>query len=276
MLTDLRNFSMTAFPARRLVVGSATLTAREHPPHEIHLDAYDLGDRCVSAADFHAFLRDRPGDVSHLDVDCIDPCFVVHRPGGFELRPGCADFPMIQISYWGAAAYCNWLSRQEGRRPVYDLPVRGVDPDADGYRLPTEAEWEAACRDGHPEETVAPGDAANTSDAGPACRRLRAGESRAGNFLPGQPAPVPVAGLPADAAGLYGMLGNVREWCHDRYGPYGPEPRRNPTGVTKGSFRVVRGGSFVDPAADVGPASRMAAYEDTKCEVYGFRVARSR
>ncbi|GGM34080.1 hypothetical protein GCM10011608_18200 [Micromonospora sonchi] len=276
MLTDLRNFSMTAFPARRLRVGSSTLTAREQPPHEVHVDAYELGDRCVSAADFHAFLRARPDDANHLDIDCIDPCFIVHRADGFALRPGCADFPMIQISYWAAAAYCNWLSQLEGRRVVYDLRSREADLDAEGYRLPTEAEWEAACRNGHPAELVTPGDTVNTADAGPACRRLRAGETLAGNFLPGQPAPVPVAGLPADAVGLYGMLGNVREWCHDYYGPYGPEFRRNPAGARKGSFRVVRGGSFVDPATDVGPASRMAAYEDTKCEVYGFRVARSR
>ncbi|HEU5269778.1 MAG TPA: SUMF1/EgtB/PvdO family nonheme iron enzyme [Jatrophihabitans sp.] len=117
---------------------------------------------------------------------------------------------------------------------------------------------------------------ANTADADAGCRALRAGESGAGNFLPGTPGPVPVAALPADAAGLYGMLGNVREWCHDRYGPYRPGRQRNPAGPERGAFRVVRGGSFIDPAAEVGPSSRLAAFEDTKCEVYGFRVGRSR
>ncbi len=267
---------MVDFAGGRVVVGSPDRTSKERPPHEVELDAYRLGDRCVSAGDFHAFLLDAPGDVDHTLIDCIDPCFVTSRAGGFALRPGTADFPMIQISFWGAAAYCNWLSRSEGLAPVYLLGSRGADPDADGYRLPTEAEWEAACRIGHPSGAAPGPDACNSADAGPACRALRAGEALAGNFLPGQPGPVPVGSLPADAAGLHEMLGNVREWCHDRFGPYGAQPARNPRGAQRGSFRVVRGGSFADPAASLGPDSRMAAYEDTKCEVYGFRVVRPR
>lgn len=273
---EQRNFSMAEFPGRVLTVGSAGQTAREQPPHEVEVDAYRLADRCVSAADFHAFLRDAPGDVDHTWIDCIDPCFIVSRAGGLELRPGCDDYPMIQISFWGAAAYCNWLSRVEGLPPVYDVGSRRADLGVDGYRLPTEAEWEAACWAGYPEGTAPDADSCNCSDAGPTCRKLRAGETLAGNFLPGQPAPVPVASLPADAAGLHEMLGNLREWCHDRFAPYGPEPLRNPSGASRGAFRVVRGGSFIDPAGTLGPASRMAAYEDTKCEVYGFRVARPR
>jgi formylglycine-generating enzyme required for sulfatase activity len=276
MLAEQPTFSIIDFPGRRLTIGSTSMTTREQPPHDVEIDSFSLADRCVSAADFHAFLRDAPGDVDHTMIDCIDPCFIVHRRGGFELRPGCGQYPMIQISFWAAAAYCNWLSRAEGLRLVYDHHDRHADLAADGYRLPTEAEWEAACRVGYPEGAGPGPDGCNSADAGPICRKLRAGESLSGNFLPGHPAPVPVASLPADAAGLYEMLGNLREWCHDRFGPYGPDPARNPSGAPRGSFRVVRGGSFIDPADTLGPASRMAAYEDTKCEVYGFRVARSR
>jgi formylglycine-generating enzyme required for sulfatase activity len=270
------NFLMADFPRCVLTVGSTTQTSREQPPHEVEIDEYSLADRCVSAADFNAFLRDAPGDVDHAMIDCIDPAFIVHRAGDFELRPECDDYPMIQISFWAAAAYCNWLSRAEGLRCVYDLGSRRADLDAGGYRLPTEAEWEAACRAGHPAGTAPDADGCNSADAGPMCRKLRAGETLAGNFLPGHPAPVPVASLPADAAGLYEMLGNLREWCHDRFGPYGPDPVRNPRGAARGAFRVVRGGSFIDPVPVLGPATRMAAHEDTKCEVYGFRVARPR
>jgi len=274
MLAEQPAFSMTEFRGRRLTVGSANLTTREQPPHEVEIDSFCLADRCVSAADFHAFLRDAPGDLDHTMIDCIDPCFIVHRAGGFQLRRGCGQYPMIQISFWAAAAYCNWLSRVEGLRPVYDLGSRCADLDADGNRLPTEAEWEAACHEGYPDGAGPGPDSCNSADAGPTCRKLRAGETLSGNFLPGHPAPVPAAGLPADAAGLYEMLGNLREWCHDRFGPYGPGTRRNPSGAPRGTFRVVRGGSFIDPVDILGPASRMAAYEDTKCEVYGFRVAR--
>jgi formylglycine-generating enzyme required for sulfatase activity len=267
-------FSMIEFRGRRLTVGSADLSSREQPAHEVEIDSFSLADRCVSAGDFHAFLRDAPGDVDHTMIDCIDPGFIVHRAGGFHLRPGCDQYPMIQISFWAAAAYCNWLSRVAGLTSAYHLGSREADLGADGYRLPTEAEWEAACRDGYPEGACPEPDGCNSADAGPVCRKLRAGEMFAGNFFPGHPAPVPVASLPADAVGLYEMLGNLREWCHDRFGPYGPEFLRNPRGASRGAFRVVRGGSFIDPVGELGPATRMAAYEDTKCEVYGFRVAR--
>jgi sulfatase modifying factor 1 len=273
MLVEHRNFSMVEFPARVLTIGSADPAAGGQPPHEVELDAFALGDRCVSAADFHAFLRDAPADVDHTMIDCIDPGFVVHRADGFRLRPGCADFPMIQISFWASAAYCNWLSRTEGLRPVYDIGARGADLDRDGYRLPTEAEWEAACLAGRRDGTDVDPDSWNCADAGPTALKLRAGETLAGNFLPGHGAPVPVGSLPPDAAGLYEMLGNLREWCQDRYGPYSPDRQRNPSGAARGAFRVVRGGSFIDPADSLGPANRLAAYEDTKCEVYGFRVA---
>ncbi|NJQ00416.1 formylglycine-generating enzyme family protein [Streptomyces zingiberis] len=269
------SFTMVHFPPGRFTIGSRAHTPRERPAHPVELGAYALADRCVSAGDYHRFLRAAPADVSHTLIDCVDPCFLVHRAGGFLLRPGCRDYPMIQISFWGAAAYCNWLSHEAGLRPVYDLRTRTADPAHGGYRLPTEAEWEAACRRGAPAPARC-----NSADAGAALRALRAGRARAGAFLPGQPAPVPVTASAPDRSGLHHMLGNVREWCHDRYGPYRPAPgggpRRDPTGPAAGFFRVVRGGSFVDPVAACAAPRRMAAHEDTRCEVYGFRVARSR
>jgi sulfatase modifying factor 1 len=264
------NFSMIDFPAAEFVLGSDVPADRALPPHEVSVDAFSLADRCVSAADFLAFLQAFP--LEHTLIDCIDPCFIVHRATGFELRPGCADYPMIQLGFWGAAGYCNWLSRSEGRTEVYDLAGRNADLSSDGYRLPTEAEWEFACRTGHSDELRE----VNSADAGPNCQALRANASAAGNFLPDQPGPVAVAALPADAAGLYQMLGNVREWCQDRFGPYPASPQHNPSGPGRGAFRVVRGGSFLEDRRSLGPAGRLAAFEDTRCEVYGFRVARSR
>ncbi len=272
-MIDHRRFSMIEFTARVLVVGAEDNSSK-NIPHEVELDAYALADRCVSAADYYAFLREASADVDPTMIDCIDPCFIVHHADGFALRPGCDDYPMIQISFWGAAAYCNWLSRVEGFTPVYDMGSREADFDRDGYRLPTEAEWEAACRAGR-DDPLDP-NACNSADAGPLCRKLRAGQTLAGNFLPDHPAPVPVASLPADAAGLYEMLGNLREWCQDRFAPYGAGRQHNPAGASRGAFRVVRGGSFIDAADTLGAAHRLAAYEDTRCEVYGFRVAKSR
>ena len=115
---------MIEFPAAEFVLGSDQPADRAQPPHEVSVDAFSLADRCVSAADFLAFLRASP--LEHTLIDCIDPCFIVHRAAGFELRPGCADYPMIQLGFWGAAGYCNWLSRLDGLAEVYDLAGRSV------------------------------------------------------------------------------------------------------------------------------------------------------
>lgn len=255
-------------------LGSDFGDPRIGPCYEVELDPYLVGDRCVTAADFLEFLQAGAPDVDHTMVDCIDPCFVVHRRGGFVLRGGAADFPMIQVSFWGAAGYCNWISRAEGLSPVYDMASRGADLDQDGYRLPTEAEWEVACRLGQRSLVESP-DACNTSDAGPECLALRAGRAGVGAFGVDAPSPVPSGSLSADGVGLHEMIGNIREWCHDRYRPGPPVIRKNPAGPARGAFRVVRGGAFIDSFASSGPSVRQAAYEHTKCEVYGFRVARA-
>ncbi|MBM0230686.1 SUMF1/EgtB/PvdO family nonheme iron enzyme [Micromonospora sp. STR1_7] len=268
-------FNLIEFGARTFEMGFPERAFRAAPVHEVTLDAFLLGDRCVSAGDFARFLADTPGAVDHMMIDCVDPGFFVHRAAGFVLRPGCADFPMIQISFWAAAAYCNWLSDAEGARRVYDVAARTVDYTADGFRLPTEAEWEAACRVGWGAAPAVDPDLHNSLDAGSRMAAMRAGVSLAGNFSSAEPTPVPVTAPVPDAAGLHHMLGNVREWCQDRFGPYRSDPVSNPHGPAEGSFRVVRGGSYGEALATMSAVSRLAAFEGTRCEVYGFRVARS-
>jgi len=144
-----------------------------------------------------------------------------------------AQNPVEQIRWADAVHYCNARSRLEGLQPAYDVTTGQCDFAADGYRLPTEAEWEYAARAGT-ETRHCFGDS-------PSELELHAwfkGNSTRGPHPVGQKEPNPW--------GLYDMYGNVWEWCHDFYREdyYGQSPARDPRGPETGKDRVVRGGCW--------------------------------
>ena len=151
-----------------------------------------------------------------------------------------------------ATRYCEWLSQKEGR----------------SYRLPTEAEWEYACRAG----TVTPFSEGNT--LGQAYLE-RAGESwypdpkRKGDAWV---FPVRVKQISANAWGLFDMHGNVEEWCRDWYGPYDASDLNDPVGRATGTFRVTRGGSHSTEIYYLRSSNRAAAVPEDKHWLIGFRV----
>ena len=135
------------------------------------------------------------------------------------------------------------------------------------YRLPTEAEWEYACRGGRPSSQpfgVGDGRTLSSREANLDGNSPYGGADK-GQFLKST---CRVGSYPANALGLFDMHGNVWEWCADWYGPYLPGNATNPTGPAGGSFRVERGGSWGDSAAGCRAARRN--YFDL-----GFRLARS-
>jgi formylglycine-generating enzyme required for sulfatase activity len=136
------------------------------------------------------------------------------------------DLPVDSVSYDGALAFCRTLGAREGRH----------------YRLPTEAEWEYACRAGTTTAFYTGGDENALADAG-----WYAGNSGSTTHPPAQKKP--------NAWGLYDMLGNVRQWCSDWAGNYPDGEATDPQGPANGAARVLRGGSF-----DNGPPSCRSAY----------------
>ena len=170
-----------------------------------------------------------------------------------------ATLPVEEVSYKDALAFCQKLS---------DLPAEKVAGRK--YRLPTEAEWEYACRAG----TSTPfhfGNELNGTQAncnGYSCY----GTSQKGPFL-GKTSPV--GSYPANAWGLYDMHGNVWEWCADRYGNYPEGPVTDPSGSKGGSYCVYRGGSWICVAADCRSANRPGSDPSDRNCGYGFRLALS-
>lgn len=184
-------------------------------------------------------------------------------PGFFQGQ----DLPVEQVSFLDAVRFCNKLSEQTGLTPCYRLEPEQAkwDRSANGYRLPTEAEWEYACRAGT-ETAYCFGDDAAAMD------EYAWYDKNSGNqtHAVGQKRP--------NRWGLFDMHGNVLEWCWDLYDSYqvnpGHDSIKNPAGPLTGDKRVVRGGAFVF-AARLGRAATRFRFRPTNCgRSLGFRYAR--
>lgn len=168
------------------------------------------------------------------------------------------DNPVVNVSWYDAVKYANWLSEREGLRKAIsggESKPYTIDLKA-GYRLPTEAEWEYAAR----------------ADA----NTLYAGgddiDEVAWYYLNSGYRSRPVRGKARNAFDLYDMSGNVWEWCWDWYGGYPPKAQVDPVGPGKGSDRVLRGGSWLY-GAERCRVSRRSFYDpDYRSYDYGFRV----
>lgn len=154
---------------------------------------------------------------------------------------------VVNVSYQDAVDFCKWLSKKEGKN----------------YRLPTEAEWEYACRAGSYTQY-------NTGDVLP--ENMCKNQVIARDY---KPVSLEVAQSKPNAFGLYDMHGNVEEWCYDWYGAYSNEAQTNPSGPEDGEYRVTRGGSHHTPVQYLRSAARMAMIPEDKHSLAGFRVVES-
>jgi formylglycine-generating enzyme required for sulfatase activity len=171
------------------------------------------------------------------------------------------NLPVECVSWYDAIEYCNALSKKEGLTPTYTINGTSVtwNKNANGYRLPTEAEWEYACRAG---TTTAYYSGSGVDSAGWY-------GSNSGNKTH------PVGEKTANKWGLHDTHGNVWEWCWDWYGDYAKGSQTDPTGASSGSNRVIRGGGWFNIAANARSASRDWITPSSRYDILGFRLVRS-
>lgn len=213
---------MVAVPPGRVTLSDR----RTERSWSVELPPYRLAKFQVTRALYAQILGERPGT----------------SPGGRAAVEG--------VSWWDAVRFCNALSERDGLAPAYRFPARGEgiewDRSADGYRLPTEAEWEHACRSGTTGPRYGPLDEI-------AWHRGNSGE-RVHD----------VGGKRPNAWGLYDVLGNVWEWCWDVY-----------DAEVYGGYRVLRGGGWFDEHWSCRASVRRRSHPTFKVDDVGFRIARS-
>jgi formylglycine-generating enzyme required for sulfatase activity len=200
--------------------------------------------------------------------------FTVRTKNGRDM----ANDPMVCVSWYGAAACCNWRSQQEGKEQCYNLSTWACDFGKHGYRLATEAEWEYGARGGLSGRRFPWGDTISHSRANYYSSSTSYDLSPTRGYHPTwddvYPYTSPGGSFAANGLGLYDMSGNVWEWCNDWYSSsyYSSSPTNNPTGPGSGSFRVFRGGSWYSHADYCRVAYR---YDDNPADRHysvGFRL----
>jgi formylglycine-generating enzyme required for sulfatase activity len=218
------------------------------------------GETAVHTVTVNAFLMDRY-EVTQVEYERMQFPNPSHFKG--------PTLPVEQVTWVQAAVYCNTRSKEEGLRPCYDEDTTACDFQADGYRLPTEAEWEYACRAG------TDGDYSFGSEP----RKLGEFAWFAENA---SKKTHPVGQKKPNAWGLYDMHGNVAEWCNDIYdkGYYSSSPATNPHGPDKGSQYVLRGGAWNSNPEALRSSSRLGenpGFSDACLarDAIGFRCVRT-
>lgn len=236
---------MVLLPGGSFQMGSARGRSDEGPRHAVSISAFAM-DKFEVTQDIYGRLQ-------------------LPDPSQFKGK----GHPIEQVRWSDAALFCNERSRAEGLKPCYDEDDFQCDFKASGYRLPTEAEWEYACRGG------------DDSDRGrSAAVRIDSRACYAGNS---GGRTQPVGRRRANAWGLHDLLGNVLEWCHDVYDKdfYKNSSGRDPLGPAEDpkKDRVLRGGSWKAPEAELTASRRYHGPPGISdaCfarNTYGFRCVR--
>lgn len=232
-------FEMAVIPPGTFWMGSRNGERDERPVHEVTVDGFLIGVREVTQQQYRDIMNTNPS------------------------RFKSPANPVEQVSWEMAAVFCNKLSEFSGLSACYDEDTWECDYSRNGFRLPTEAEWEYACRAGTTSEYHTGNNLTDLSYA------AWLHENSDGSTHP-------VGSKSKNNWGLYDMHGNVWEWCNDWYDEnyYLDSPRYNPAGPESGKFKIMRGGGWIYYPKPARSAFRGYEKPQYRFDYIGFRVVR--
>jgi len=239
-----RPAGMVRIPGGSFQMGSVSGLDIERPVRRVAINAFSISRYPVTQKEWQEVMGTNP---SHFKGD---------------------NFPVESVSWFDAIEYCNRRSQREGLTPAYT--VRGTGDNrtvrwnrrANGYRLPTEAEWEYAARGGN----GSPGNFTYSGSNNVDEVAWHSGNSGGRTHIVGAKKP--------NALGLYDMNGNVREWCWDWFETYLSREQTDPTGPSSGTYRVIRGGGWSFSAGSARSTYRISYYPYNRSSDVGFRIVR--
>ncbi|MCR9098991.1 MAG: formylglycine-generating enzyme family protein [bacterium] len=274
-------------------MGAQDKNIDNRPVHTVRVDDFYIGKFEVTFSEFSQFIEStdyvtvaEQRDTSQL----VKQGFWGFQAGvnwrhdeKGQVRPATKLLhPVIHVSWNDAIAYCNWLSKQHGLQPVYTILQDGVKANwnANGYRLPTEAEWEYAARDGGEDVRWGGAETSNLYSlpgVGNYCDRECDFTWKMRRYSDNHSFSAPVGFYKPTTLGIYDMSGNVEEWCWDYYETefYEHSPPINPRGPLRGNFKVLRGGSWAGTFEELECTTRHFSAPDMTSAKTGFRLCRN-
>lgn len=242
-------------PAGTFLMGSNSGRPDEAPQRTVELLDYEIGIYEVTNAQFSAFINEtgylttaerEMGSYLSSAGDFVDGISWKHPSAPGSSMEGRGDYPVVHVSFYDAVEYCKWLSGRTGRE----------------FNLPTEAQWERSAR-GEDGRKYPWGD---NIDPGKA------------NYSTGNRQTTPTGSYRNGKSSIdcYDMAGNVREWCADWYAMRPENVFKNPKGPSDGSYKVVKGGSWLSNADMLRASARSDVDPEQTADDLGFRVAAKR
>ncbi|MFC1898536.1 SUMF1/EgtB/PvdO family nonheme iron enzyme [Candidatus Cloacimonadota bacterium] len=268
---------MIEVPSGNFVMGADSLGFAEHEvslTHNFEMSKYE-----ITSAEFCTMLNfalnenelqiipdesvlNLNGDQQELlDLDS-GQCQINFEINSFVVTTGMEQFPVVEITWFGAAFYCNMLSRMNGNYELYDLENWSCEPYSEsGFRLPTEAEWEYAAR--YNDGRIYP------------WGNEQPDSTRVNCFGMGIPGLVNVGSFSPNGDSTLGfcdLSGNVWEWCNDWFEEYSSDPQVDPIGPETGTRIMIRGAGWMSLIEQLHTANRFSNYKDHSYYDFGFRL----